>query len=131
MLDISKEAFAAWAASVGVKGDAEHMERLRGEVQGTECRELGTHPALGQTFGVGLDLRQLRHLARVGAPAGPTSDQTEVANRVALFVELGDGCIDVIGRDHCRGFEPFGFRREHFGDVFVVDPREGLVEGRR
>ncbi|MDA0799893.1 MAG: hypothetical protein O2826_08375 [Chloroflexi bacterium] len=34
MLDISREAFAAWAASVGVKGDAEHMERLRGEVQG-------------------------------------------------------------------------------------------------
>jgi hypothetical protein len=34
MLDISKEAFAAWAESVGAKGDAEHLEKLRGEVQG-------------------------------------------------------------------------------------------------
>ena len=34
MLDISKEAFAAWAESVGAVGDADHLERLRGEVQG-------------------------------------------------------------------------------------------------
>jgi hypothetical protein len=38
MLDISKEAFAAWAASVGVKGEVEHLERLRGEVQGMMSR---------------------------------------------------------------------------------------------
>jgi hypothetical protein len=34
MPEMSKEAFAAWAESVGVNGDAEHIERLRGEVEG-------------------------------------------------------------------------------------------------
>jgi hypothetical protein len=34
MPEISREAFAAWADSVGVEGDAEHLERLRAEVEG-------------------------------------------------------------------------------------------------
>jgi len=34
MAEITSEAFAAWAESVGIKASAEHLERLRAEVQG-------------------------------------------------------------------------------------------------
>ncbi len=34
MPEISNEAFAAWAESVGAKGDQAHLEQLRDEVQG-------------------------------------------------------------------------------------------------
>jgi len=34
MAEITSEAFAAWAEGVGIKASAEHLERLRAEVQG-------------------------------------------------------------------------------------------------
>lgn len=38
MPQISSEAFEAWAAALGIRADAEHLEQLRGEVQAIFAR---------------------------------------------------------------------------------------------